>query len=262
MGQVVFYRRKNEPDAFGEDWVMNTARVRRIDLAGIARAKRRLVYAPILIALLLAMLGGARAQNSQPSEASAEHAAPQTSQSASEVSAEQPAGVDPDLDPRCDFNPPKPALIAADYAGYHVERNHGSDFTSPQQLTETATLVDGTRVSVVSDACVDSFGREFRFTFPHTTHAARDTAFWAAAASKALADLKLSSDVGNEVPELRDFLARAPKLHRKGSRVVQCHDLTQPDDGDCNWESHGSYILTIQHKGSATEVVVSIDYSA
>jgi len=221
------------------------------------------VHGSILVALLVVALGSAQAQNPQsPTQTVGKDAQQQVSTPASDSSTEQPAKPDPDVDPRCDFNPPKPALIAADYADYRVKMNHGDESRTPQELTETAKLVDGTRLAVVSDACVDSFGREFRLTFVRPAHAAKDTEFWAAAAGKALADLHLSDDVGNEVSDLRDFLVRAPKLRRDKNRVVQCHDSTQPDDDDCNWESHGSYILTIEPKGAAMQVIVSVDYSA
>jgi hypothetical protein len=166
----------------------------------------------------------------------------------------------PDADPRCDFNPPSAVLVAADYADYHVKRNH-DESRPPQQLTETAALADGTRVTVVSDSCVDSFGREFRFRFAHASHASSDTAFWAATVSKVLSELHLDGDIGSEVSDLRDFLARAPKLHRHRNDVVQCHDKTQPEDGSCSWESHGSYRLSVERKGDGIEVDIGVEYS-
>ena len=221
----------------------------------------RLAHLMMLGALLLAMLCRAHAQNPQSPDQNGKQGEQQASQPSGENSAEQPPQLDPDVDPRCDFGPPQPALVGADYADYHVARNRGDESKPPQQLTETATLADGTRLAVVSNSCVDSFGHEFRFTYAHAAHAAEDTAFWAAAASSAVVELHLSTGAGGELTELRAFLERAPKLPRHGSRVEQCHDLTQPQTGGCSWESHGSYVLTIEHKGGATKVVVSVDHS-
>jgi hypothetical protein len=228
-----------------------------------APANRLLSYARVKVTLLLlATLVSAFFQKAPRLEQLPEQPAPESSKASADLPTEQPPEPDPDVDPRCDFNPPKAALVAADYANYHVERNRGDESRSPQQLIETATLADGTRLTVISDACVDSFGRNFRFRFVRAARAAKDMAFWAATASKALSDLHMSDDAGNEVSELRDFLTRAPRLRRQGNRVVQCQDRTQPDDATCDWESHGSYMLKVERRKGWIEVEVSVDYSA
>jgi len=163
-------------------------------------------------------------------------------------------------DPRCDFKPPAPALIAARYADYRAERNRDDTKGSPGDLTETATLGDGTRVRVLSYGCVDSTGHTFEFTYAKSQHAAKDVAYWAAQARTTLDTLALADNVYG-AQELQAWLAHAAALKVQDHKIVQCHDKTQPPDNSCNWNSGGEFSLAIEARRDTIVVTVGVDYS-
>ena len=168
--------------------------------------------------------------------------------------------IDAEPDPRCDFNPPAPALVGSRYADYHAVRNRDDPNQSPGKLTESATLDDGTRLRVVSYGCVDSTGHTFESTYTNATHDAKDVAFWANQARATLASIGLGEQVYG-VNELRDWLGRAGTLKRHGNKVVQCHDNTQPSDDTCDWQSGGSFSIAVEQHGTEVSVTIGVDYS-
>lgn len=178
----------------------------------------------------------------------------------SATQSENATQADPAADPRCNFDAPPAALVAARYADYRATRNRDGVDQSPGDLTETATLADGTRVRVVSYGCVDSFGHDFSFTYDHTQHAAKETAFWTGQARMTLAGLALNGQVLG-ADELRDWLTHAARLKLRGGKIVQCRDKTQPPDNECAWRTGGSFSLAIEPHGDAIEVTLGVDYS-
>lgn len=167
--------------------------------------------------------------------------------------------IDAHADPRCTFRPPAAALVAAHYPDYRAQRSIDDPNRSPGDLTETATLADGTRLRVVSYGCVDSTGHTFEFTYARPQHAAKETAFWAAQAHRSFAALALHEVPGAQ--QLGDWLVHAGTLKRRDDKIVQCHDKTQPPDNVCNWDSGGGFSLAIQARGDAIAVTVGVDYS-
>lgn len=212
---------------------------------------KRTMGALHLSTLLAATLAAA---NAAPTPAE-----PPAQAQASAPAAEDEPPADPSADPRCDFAPPAAALVAARYADYLAVRNTDPS-REPQELVESATLADGTRVRVLSHACVDSFGNDFEFTFGKPKHGAGDLAFWAKQTRATLDALALSEHVIG-VKDLHEFLARATTLKRRGHSIRQCRDGTQPAGGECNWSSRGSLSLRVEDRGAAIQVTFGADYS-
>lgn len=168
-----------------------------------------------------------------------------------------------EMDPRCDLGPPEAALASEAYVPYIVERNRSDSSRPPQQLKEKVKLPGGVSLTVISDACVDSFGREFRFEFGSAKgKRVTETAYWADVVGAELKSLRLSTHVGNDVDDLIAFLGRAAGLRRGDQGIVQCHDLSQPEDGICNWASMGQYRFFIERRNGVMRVSVGIEYSA
>lgn len=199
-------------------------------------------------------------ESSTPPPAGAAAASGSPQQPSEKPSESDNATIDMAPDPRCDFNPPGATLIAARYADYRAVRHRDDPNRSPGDLTETATLADGTRVRIESHGCVDSFGHDFVFRYAHPAHAAKDVVFWLQQARTTLDALALTdSPIG--VDALRTWLTRAATLKHHGNKIVQCANTTQPADNDCDWRSGGGYSFAVEARDGAIEVTIGTDFS-
>jgi hypothetical protein len=151
-------------------------------------------------------------------------------------------------DDSCDLVTPPGMLVGDAYPGYRSGQESGNVWY------ESIELSDGTRLHIRTGGCVDASSQQFLLTIEHPDHDAGDINYWADYAQRTLAALKTRDAAAGIIASMREFLKKASTYKLEVGKIMMCRDGSTPVQGDCSWESGGSYLFEVKQVGKTVVI--------